>query len=167
MQDVLHVVGTGAAGEPRIITFGGAGRAGTGDDLAALARRFLATAASRSPSPARSPRRSTDGVRRSGSPTRHAVPLLRDDPTAPPASLPEALERHVADLSLAVRGCEGEVEAVRSVQLSRASNAVATSVGALPPEVVRGLAEDESLPFLFFRHLTACFIEVCTCTTFR
>ena len=58
------------------------------------------------------------------------------------------------------------MEAVRSVQLSRVSNAVTVAAGALPPEVVRGLAEDSAMPFLFFRRLSVCYIEVRVCSLF-
>jgi hypothetical protein len=156
-QDVLHVVG--ASGEPRIITFGGAGR-GCAADLQRLASTFRAAASrSRSPSPAAgSPR--VAGSPRSRSPTRFLEDLDSNGRReAPPVVLPEDLEERLAQCTLAVRG-GGEVEVVCSVCVSRARcNAVAVAVTALPPDVVRGLAEDKSMPFLFFRLLSSCFIE--------
>ena len=150
-QEVLNIVGATSGAGPRIITFGQA-QAQHADELVRLMRRLLdSTASPRSRSPSASPR--ADG---------RVSPRQIDDHAAgaaPPASLPRALEARLAQLS--VPGQESrEMEAVRSVQLSRVSNAVAVAAGSLPPEVIRGLSEDSAMPFLFFRRLSVCYIEV-------
>ena len=136
--------------DARIITFGATPGVYTAD-FAALLRRFAAAFTSRSPSPSSPARRS-----REGSP-RHALP---PGAAAPPARFPREVEAELRNLTLAVRGA-GDIEPVRSVQLSRVTNAVVVAAGALPPEVITGLAEQDAVPFLFFRQLSACFIEVC------
>lgn len=57
----------------------------------------------------------------------------------------------------------GAVPDVTSVvlQLSKVSDAVVTPLKSLPPAIITGLEETTAAPFLFFRWLNACLIEVC------
>ena len=153
MQEVLNIVAlTGAPSSPRIITFGTHRR--YRDELAHLMRRFADSASGpRSPSPAGSPRGHLGGSPRA------AQRLLDDHAAAPLATLPEEFERQLRELSVAAVGGQ-DIELVQSVRLSRVRNVVALAPGALPPEVVTSLAEERAVPFLYFRRLSACFVEV-------
>lgn len=48
-----------------------------------------------------------------------------------------------------------------AVQLAKVTNAVMTPVKALPPAIITALEETDAAPFLFFRWLSSCLIEVC------
>jgi hypothetical protein len=148
MQEVLEVMGTDTVFGPRILTFGAANSLNP-HERAMLMTRFVDSlkGMSRSPSPASSPRAG------------HSITLLPGHARAPPSSVPPALEEHLANVTLALHGGQ-ELEAIRSMRLSRVSNAVTVAASALPPEVIRGLAEQTAFPFLFFRHLSRCYVEV-------
>jgi hypothetical protein len=128
-------------------------------ELTALLNRFSDAIASRSgtPSPSGSP-----CTRRSRSPAPPA--LLTDDAAAgggPQGRLSRALEEGLANLTLSIRG-SGEIEEVKSIELARVSNAVTVAAASLPPDVIRALAHSKAIPCVFFRHLTPCFVEVCS-----
>jgi hypothetical protein len=72
----------------------------------------------------------------------------------------EALELMVTSQGAA----EGALECIQSLELSHIHNAVTARADKLPLEVITGLEEAIAVPFLFFRWLSACFVEVRSAT---
>lgn len=78
-----------------------------------------------------------------------------------PRVFPRTTNDMLEDLHIAP-GAEISAPAMPSivVQLAKVSNAVMTPVKALPPAIITALEETTAAPFLFFRWLSSCLIEV-------